>query len=361
MQLEYTFTFREKDNGIQVILSYKDAYGKWHQRSKQGFKGKNRRALAKLAGDKLLEQVKETVNVESENCGMQHLTLRQLKELFLRDQKSNLEYNTRSTYDQAIDAFNTISDREIVKITYADIVDCLNNLSCRASTKQLYMIKIKRLFRYAISPYKILMHNPATDIIVPKDKENKKLHALSQSEFMDLLNSLRNSDYAAYVVVAIAGYAGLRYGEIAGLTWDAVDVKRKTITVCQQYGAIDKNIYGLKPTKNTNGNREIPIPDALVTLLKEYRCTVPLNIDKRIFKGVNPVRINRQIHISRPDISIHNLRHTYATLLLANGVDIRTVAALLGDKTETVLKTYVHYTDEMREKAKEDINKIFCI
>ena len=53
--MEYNFTYREKDKGFQVILSYKDNVGRWKQKSKQGFKTKRE---AKNAGDKLLEEVK---------------------------------------------------------------------------------------------------------------------------------------------------------------------------------------------------------------------------------------------------------------------------------------------------------------
>ena len=59
-------------------------------------------------------------------------------------------------------------------------------------------------------------------------------------------------------------------------------------------------------------------------------------------------------------LSPHSLRHTYASNLLAHGVDIRTVAALLGDTVPTVIKTYIHYTDDMRAAAAEDIKKIFA-
>ena len=47
------------------------------------------------------------------------------------------------------------------------------------------------------------------------------------------------------------------------------------------------------------------------------------------------------------------------TTLLAKGIDIRTVAALMGDDTKTVINTYVHYTDEMRAAAAAEIKKIF--
>ena len=55
----------------------------------------------------------------------------------------------------------------------------------------------------------------------------------------------------------------------------------------------------------------------------------------------------------------HYLRHTYATKLLSNGVDIKTVSALLGDSLQTVLKTYVHYSDDMRNKASDKVAAIF--
>ena len=56
--------------------------------------------------------------------------------------------------------------------------------------------------------------------------------------------------------------------------------------------------------------------------------------------------------------TIHWFRHTYATTLLANGADIKTVSALLGDTPSTVLKNYVDYTDDMREPAKELVNAL---
>ncbi|WP_455803973.1 tyrosine-type recombinase/integrase [Clostridium butyricum] len=58
-------------------------------------------------------------------------------------------------------------------------------------------------------------------------------------------------------------------------------------------------------------------------------------------------------------ISIHELRHTYATLLIGNGIDFKTAAQLLGHDVQQTLKTYSHVTDEMLNKATEKISKIF--
>lgn len=61
-----------------------------------------------------------------------------------------------------------------------------------------------------------------------------------------------------------------------------------------------------------------------------------------------------------PGHSLHDLRHTYVTKLIASGkVDIKTAAALLGDSIGTVERIYLHYTDEMRTKAVADVQAIF--
>lgn len=69
--------------------------------------------------------------------------------------------------------------------------------------------------------------------------------------------------------------------------------------------------------------------------------------------------INYWIQKTLPNTSIHDFRHTYATNLLANGVDIQTVAALCGDSVGTIISTYLDFTEEMRKKAAKNVNTIF--
>ena len=58
------------------------------------------------------------------------------------------------------------------------------------------------------------------------------------------------------------------------------------------------------------------------------------------------------------NISIHELRHTYATMLISKGLDFKTVAKLMGHEVEQTLKTYSHVTDDMMKKAKDIINAL---
>ena len=87
-----------------------------------------------------------------------------------------------------------------------------------------------------------------------------------------------------------------------------------------------------------------------------------MSIDRRLFRNPHGTYESLMDAIKKIDarFSVHCLRHTYASNLLARGIDIRTVAALLGDDTKTVINTYVHYTDDMRSAAAKDIQKIFA-
>ena len=66
-----------------------------------------------------------------------------------------------------------------------------------------------------------------------------------------------------------------------------------------------------------------------------------------------------KLHRQGYNISIHSLRHTYATLLIQNGVDFKTAAALLGHNVEMTMKIYSHVNNDMINNAKRVIEKIF--
>ena len=78
------------------------------------------------------------------------------------------------------------------------------------------------------------------------------------------------------------------------------------------------------------GHRVIPIPAKLQQILLEYRHAEPRQINEQLFpRTMLHSALETYIKKIVPDASIHSLRHTYATMLLANGTDIKTVAALL--------------------------------
>ena len=154
----------------------------------------------------------------------------------------------------------------------------------------------------------------------------------------------------------------MRYGELYGLRWNDVDLKKAEITVRQQFAVTGVNQYGLKPLKTKNGqNRRIPIPAKLVRVLRQYKMAYPIDISGRLFvKHYRGMKSSQLIKAVVPSATMHTFRHTYATRLSSQGVDVATVAALMGDKIETINKYYVHYNDDMRAAARKSIEKIFA-
>ena len=164
------------------------------------------------------------------------------------------------------------------------------------------------------------------------------------------------------IVLCFAVYTGARIGEILALTHSDIDLDKCTITINKQLTVTDPSnhkIRGIARVKSKHSNRTVPIPPpALVAALSEYLEERILYVHRRLTHYRTSHNINCLINRYLPGHSVHDLRHTYATRLLAEGIDIKTVASLLGDNVATVELIYVHYTDEIREKAAEDINLI---
>lgn len=353
--MEYNFTYREKDKGFQVILSYKDNVGRWKQKSKQGFKTKRE---AKNAGDKLLEEVKANAPIYMDNSTAS-ITFGEFSTMYLNDIRRSITYNTLLGYQQAINAFLELKDMRLVDITHSDIQTIFNSLPLKASTANLYLVKLKTIFKRAVSPYELITKDPTAKIQPLKIKGKRKINALSKERLETVLAYLKSKNYILYTACCIAAFSGLRLGEIMGLKWSDIDFNAGTLKVERQMVATNKNIMTLQELKSNNSYRTVPMPLRLQTVLAEYKNKYPRHISDMVFWNVTYSSIKRVFEYTKGDISIHDFRHTYATTLLSNGFDVKTVAALLGDTVETVLKAYVHYTDEMREHAQKRLSKFF--
>lgn len=343
--MQANITTRKKDNAYQVIVSYKDGR-KWRQRSKQGFRTQRD---AKEYGQKIIEDLKHIVTpIDSD---LRDVTLREFAVIFFAE-KTNLTYNTQTMYRNALKAVPGLLDIPLRQITHAQAVTAFNSLEYTSSTYNTYLRVLTLIANYAIRPYRIMAENPFKAI--PRRKaEHKKIAVFTDDEIQTLLKSL---DGKYKTMIAISYYTGLRLGEVLGLTWADINLDAKTLTVNKQFAMISNRTLGIKPPKSANGYRTIPMPGPLCDKLREYRTG---NSTGRLFPAKSCKYIPAAIQRYVPGKTFHDLRHTYATKLLANGVDIKTVASLLGDHVNTVIGTYVHYTDEMRKKAAHDVDRIF--
>jgi site-specific recombinase XerD len=184
---------------------------------------------------------------------------------------------------------------------------------------------------------------------IPHAKQPKKLPVvLSREEVQGFLGILSNIKHRAILTTLYA--AGLRVSEVTGLKASHIDGQRMTIRVEQGKGAKD---------------RYVPLSQSLLELLREYwRQNQP---PVWLFPGRDPQRAIDRSTIARicskarrkskikKRVTPHTLRHTFATHLLENGVDLRKIQILLGHRSLTTTSIYMHVS----MKALQDVRSPF--
>ncbi|WP_435193218.1 tyrosine-type recombinase/integrase [Streptomyces sp. NRRL F-5630] len=203
----------------------------------------------------------------------------------------------------------------------------------------------------------------------------KEVRPLDAAEVRLLLKTARPHRLYALWLLLIS--TGLRRGEALGLTWSDVDLANRQLRVRRNVQRIRRELLFGTP-KTTRSIRTVPLPGHLVRALTEHRVQqererkvagkkwqpAPGQPDGLIFTTVtgrvtDPRSLNRMLTILCRDanvrrVRVHDLRHTCASLLLAQGVDARTIMETLGHSTITMtLDTYAHVMDTTLRAAAE--------
>lgn len=356
--MDYNITYRQKDKGWQYIISYK-VNGKWKQKSKQGFSTKKE---AKPHAEKTLKELKKQINNNKFINDYDTLNFESLHNNFIEHIKLYKEFNTIKGYKLAYSCFSSLANYKVSNIKNIDIQRCVDNLlkkGLKISTIKTYILRISLEFEYYIDTYNSIYINPAKKIKVPLNKNTNIKKALTKKELDSLLEKIKDNKF--YIVAYIAANTGLRCGEILGLTWSDIDEINSYIIVNKQWKLLKTGISGFGELKTKNSNRIVPVNKDFIKVLKDYKLSNPISIDNRI-APFNKASIEKYLNPKLREyanISIHELRHTYATLLIQNSVDFKTVAKILGHDVKQTLDTYSHVTDDMMDNASKAISKIF--
>lgn len=196
--------------------------------------------------------------------------------------------------------------------------------------------------------------NPAKLARPPKVRRGKKIATPDTAAVQTLLQHLRSYDYDVYVFVECAASLGARPGEVCAIRWLDVDWSAGTIT-------IDASVTRFREVKSTKTDRErtVTVDDETLAMLKGYM-PAAAPPEHYIFGGEvawRPTRATMTIKRVRdahglPAITPRSLRHYVATRLIANGVDIRTVAGRLGHASPaTTLNVYSAFVPEKDREA----------
>jgi integrase len=213
------------------------------------------------------------------------------------------------------------------------------------STVNRYLQLLKKMFNLAIEEG-YLEENPARKVKLFSEKDNLKQRVLTEKEQRTLLI---NSSDTLKPILLVALNTGMRRAEILGLTWSQIDFETRRIKV----------------EKTKSGKvRHIPIEDDLfkqILNLKNKDGQSPFVFfnpeTKQPYQDMK-TGFKRACRISGIEgLRFHDLRHTFATRLVANGIDIETVRDLLGHHSIVITQRYTHSSDERKRKAIETLSK----
>jgi integrase len=207
-------------------------------------------------------------------------------------------------------------------------------------------------------------------LVDPPKVQRTEIEPWTLDQARSFLATVRGDRLEALFTVALS--VGLRRGEALGLSWKDVDLEQGSITVRAGLQRIDGKLQLLE-TKTDRSRRTIPLPVSLVLALRGHRL---MQEQSRLWAGdkwkesglvfttsigtpIEPRNLNRSFQkaVERaglPHTRFHDLRHTCATLLLAQGVGMRVIMDVLGhSKISVTMDVYAHVLPALQRNAAE--------
>ena len=207
--------------------------------------------------------------------------------------------------------------------------------------------------------------------------ERKKAKYYNLEQVSKMLEALEKEDIKHQVAIMIALTTGSRLGELMGLEWQDIDFTNKTIEIRQASQYLPGKGVFLKDPKNESSKRKISANNTVLALLEAYK----KDQQEKGFLCANNNRLfvtwdGQPMHPGSmakwfpkflaknklPRLNFHGLRHTSATFLISQGMDIETIAGRLGHSTSvTTQNIYSHFLQAKDREAADLMEKTFKI
>ena len=225
----------------------------------------------------------------------------------------------------------------------------------------------------------LLDHNPAWRTYKYSNIDKKQQVVADEEIMQKLICALEKESikYETYFKLIIA--TGIRRGECCGIKWSDIDYAGRSIHIYRNVVKVSGEDICIKEPKTKAGNRYVYFSPEMGTLLKEYRryCeTEALHYEGRIItdndflfrkhdldEPMTPTTFTWRFKLILKkndlpyNLNVHSLRHTNASLLIANGTDVATVSSLLGHaQVSTTLDIYTHAFDKNKKAASDKLH-----
>lgn len=318
----------------------------------------------------------------------------------------NLRPNSQSIYKGIINNHikPAVGHFKLQHLTPSALQSFVNEQKEKGFSKQhvdLILSTFKGALNYAIEPLQLIQNNPMIYVKPPKmTKKPRKRIILKKEEWNQIIESFHFGNNH-HIPLMIGFHTGFRIGEVYGLTWNDIDLKKGTITVNKQQIRFKpsphvKNRWCFAPPKSKASYRTVKIGKTLIDVLKKEQIRQKQNklacgeyyskytsklIKDDIFDIISSDQDDLNLvcvkedgswmtpetfrycskEIKKMDIQFdfHALRHTHATWLAESGVNPKNLQMRLGhEKIETTLQTYIHDTKAMQDETVDIFEKL---
>lgn len=260
--------------------------------------------------------------------------------------------------------FHDLDGLKINQITTATVekfITARQAQEMKIASLRKILVSLGQIFKYAVR-HKYLDHNPFTDAERPRDRgiegehSQDKINILTPEQAATFLEQVTSQKYRVLFMLAV--FAGARQGELLGLKWGDIDWQNCQIHIQRTF---TKGRFFATKTKGSN--RKIDLGPVSMTELKKWRLACPKSELDLVFPNSAGEPMNYSNMVNRhflpalraagiPRIRFHDLRHTYASLLLHQGENVKYIQSQLGHSSPTVtLNVYAHLMKPTNQEA----------
>lgn len=365
----------------QGVLKYKDAEGKWRLLRKT-FKDAETYGDAQIEVAKWREEMEKQAQEELFDQKPAKTVADAVREHL--DAQRDLGKLSKATYQKQIRVLERniepyFSNKDFYRVTRAEVSEYVRKLSVEYKPRS-----VRTIYSVFAKTYKEAMRNgelkkdPCAFVDLPEvgRPQINDLDKDGRRKFLAAINALDRSDWR-YITGMLAYYSGMRASEICALKWRDINLNRKTIQVSKASSTVKdergRNIAEVNPRTKTNaGYRTIYFPSQLKEALLEYLGGRSPKASDNVLdeRHRNPsnmcgsflswTRANGIVGRMGKPITIHCLRHTYATMQVQMGTDIKTLSSQLGHaRADMTLNIYANSDDNAKEVARDNAEKYY--
>ena len=245
----------------------------------------------------------------------------------------------------------------------------VDRIEAKKKPKGLAPKTVRNIHQMICSAYNLALEqrlvtkNPTQGCALPK-VEHKEMKTLPIEQLTSFLREAKESGVFEMYYVELA--TGLRRGELLGLKWEDIDLEKGNLRVKRQIARINGEVEEA-PLKTKNAYRTLPLAEDTIQVLKQQRMKTgssPWVFPSPTGGPISPDSVLHMLHrvlkrAGLPRVRFHDLRHTFATLALQNGVDVKTVSGMLGHfSAGFTLDTYAHVTTAAQKEAARTMEKV---